>query len=69
MHRVGPWDNRGLAWLVLALLAAQYALGTLNVVLLAPVWLQVTHLLGADLLWTAFIVLAARLTLEPRQGL
>lgn len=61
------WNNRGLAMLVLGLLAVQYALGTVDVLALAPVWLQVTHLLGADLLWTALIVLAARLTLEPKQ--
>ena len=58
-------DHRGLAALVLLLLATQYTLGALNLLLLAPVWLQVTHLLGADLLWTALIVLAARLTLQP----
>lgn len=68
LRRSDHWDNRGLAWLVVALLAAQYALGALNVVLLAPVWLQVTHLLGADLLWTAFIVLAARLTLQTNEA-
>ena len=52
-------------WLVLILLAAQYALGILDVVFLAPVWLQIAHLLGADLLWAALVVLVARLTLEP----
>lgn len=62
------WNNRRLAVLVLALLALQYALGAADVLALAPVWLQVTHLLGADLLWTALIVLAARLTLEPKQA-
>jgi cytochrome c oxidase assembly protein subunit 15 len=62
------WDNRGLSALVLILLAAQYllgVLGVLNVVLLAPVWLQIVHLLGADVLWAALVVLTARLTLEP----
>ncbi len=59
------WDNRGLSALVLILLAAQYLLGVLDVVLLAPVWLQIVHLLGADILWTALVVLTARLTLEP----
>lgn len=59
------WDNRRLAALVLVLLAAQYLLGILDVVLLAPLWLQVMHLLGADLLWSALVVLTARLTLEP----
>jgi len=60
------WDNRGLSALVLLLLAAQYVLGLLDVVLLAPLWLQVVHLLGADVLWAALVVLTARLTLEPR---
>jgi cytochrome c oxidase assembly protein subunit 15 len=59
------WNNRGLSALVLILLALQYALGILDVVLLAPLWLQVLHLLGADVLWSALVVLAARLTLRP----
>ncbi|HEV2322614.1 MAG TPA: COX15/CtaA family protein [Terracidiphilus sp.] len=66
MQRSNYWNSRGLGVLVLALLAAQYALGAADVFLLAPVWLQVAHLLGADVLWTALIVLAARLTLEPK---
>jgi heme a synthase len=64
-HGTAHWDNRGLSALVLLLLAAQYALGLLDVFLLAPVWLQVAHLLGADLLWVALVVLTARLTLLP----
>jgi cytochrome c oxidase assembly protein subunit 15 len=61
------WDNRSLSAAVLILLAAQYLLGLLDVILLAPVWLQVLHLLGADLLWATLIVLTARLTLQPRE--
>jgi cytochrome c oxidase assembly protein subunit 15 len=64
-QRTAYWDNRGLSALVLVLLAAQYVLGVLDVVLLAPVWLQVTHLLGADALWAALIVLTARVMLQP----
>lgn len=64
-QRTTHWDNRGLSALVLVLLAAQYVLGVLDVVLLAPVWLQIAHLLGADVLWAALVVLAARLTLQP----
>jgi heme a synthase len=63
--RENPWDNRALSTLVVALLAAQYLLGALDVWLLAPVWMQVVHLLGADALWTALVVLTARLTLLP----
>jgi heme a synthase len=62
------WDNRGLSALVLVLLAAQYVLGVLDVVLLAPVWLQTAHLLGADVLWAALVVLTARLTLPPTEA-
>jgi len=64
-QRTGHWDNRGLSALVLVLLAMQYGLGVLDVAFLAPVWLQIVHLLGADVLWSALVVLAARVTLEP----
>lgn len=66
-HRT-HWDNRGLSALVLILLALQYVLGFLDVVFLAPVWLQIAHLLGADMMWTALVVLAARIALEPVDG-
>jgi cytochrome c oxidase assembly protein subunit 15 len=59
------WDNRGLSALVLVLLALQYVLGVFDVLLLAPLWLQIAHLLGADVLWSALVVLTARLTLQP----
>ena len=64
-RRGGPWDNRSLSALVVGLLALQYVFGALDVWLLAPVWMQVVHLLGADLLWSALVVLTARLTLLP----
>jgi len=44
-------------------------LGVMDVVWLAPLWLQVAHLLGADALWSALIVLTARLTLEPTESI
>jgi len=62
------WENRRLSALVLALLAVVYTLGLLDVVLLAPLWVQVTHLLAADTLWASLVVLTARLTLEPREA-
>jgi cytochrome c oxidase assembly protein subunit 15 len=65
-QRSSHWDNRSLSALVLILLAAQYVLGVLDVFLLAPVWLQIAHLLGADALWAALVVLTARLTLQPK---
>jgi cytochrome c oxidase assembly protein subunit 15 len=57
--------NRGLAFLVLGLLGLQYLLGVADVALLAPTWLQMAHLLGADLLWIALVILSARLCLIP----
>lgn len=67
-HKSVHWDNRGLSALVLVLLAAQYVLGVMDVFLLAPLWLQVAHLLGADVLWVALVVLTARLTLVPKEA-
>jgi cytochrome c oxidase assembly protein subunit 15 len=50
---------RRLAGAVLALLGFQFALGLADVLLLAPVWMQIVHLLGADLYWVALVTLAA----------
>ena len=48
--------GRSLATLCLT----QTALGGLNVLLLAPVWMQVAHLLLADLVWIVLVLFAAR---------
>jgi heme a synthase len=64
-RRGGTWDNRRLAAFVVGLVALQYVLGALDVWLLAPVWMQVVHLLAADVLWTSLVVLTARLTMAP----
>jgi heme a synthase len=60
-----PRDTSGVApglgpgaWVAL-LAGLQSAIGGLNVLLLAPVWLQLVHLLVADLLWIAVVLLAA----------
>jgi heme A synthase len=52
--------ERRLAWAASGLALGQLAVGLLNVVLLAPVWLQIVHLLLADALWIAFVLLAVR---------
>jgi cytochrome c oxidase assembly protein subunit 15 len=49
------WAN-----LVLALLGLQFVLGVADVLLLAPAWMQIVHLLGADLYWVALIATAAK---------
>ncbi len=44
---------------VVALLALQFVLGIADMLLLAPAWMQLLHLLGADLYWVALVLLAA----------
>ncbi len=46
------------AAVVAGLLALQFILGIGDVLLLAPQWMQVLHLLGADLFWIALVILA-----------
>jgi len=62
----GPGETRAwraggtrLAKLVCGLLGLQFALGVADVLLLAPAWMQLAHLLGADLYWVALVLLAA----------
>ena len=63
----GAWKgrNRQFAIGVVAMLALQYALGAADIALLAPTWMQIVHLLGADVLWIALVVLTARLCVVP----
>jgi len=58
-------QNR-LANAVLVLLCVQFGLGLLDIVLLAPVWMQIAHLLGADLYWIALIALTAKVAWDPQ---
>jgi cytochrome c oxidase assembly protein subunit 15 len=44
-------------WLVGTILL-QFALGGLDVLLLAPTWMQVVHLLGADIYWVVLVSVA-----------
>jgi len=54
---------------VTSLTFAQVALGMLNVLLLAPVWMQLLHLLTADLVWIALILLGASVLSRPGAAL
>jgi heme A synthase len=45
--------------LVIAVFAAQLVLGAVNVLLKAPVWMQLLHLGFADLLWILLVLMAA----------
>ena len=46
-------------WSLVGLVATQGGLGTVNLLLLAPIWMQMVHLLLADLVWIALVLLAA----------
>jgi heme A synthase len=48
-----------IARILTILVTVQLGAGFLNVLLLAPVWMQILHLLLADLVWIALVLLAA----------
>ena len=48
-----------LAWAVGGLIAIQTTAGIVNLLLLAPIWMQLVHLLLADLLWIALVLFSA----------
>jgi cytochrome c oxidase assembly protein subunit 15 len=50
---------RRAALAVIALVALETAVGGANVLLLAPVWLQLVHLVAADAIWIGLVLLAA----------
>jgi heme A synthase len=51
----------------MSLVGIQLAAGLLNLVLLAPLWMQLVHLLLGDLLWISLVLLcAAMLTPETK---
>ena len=58
---------RQLARIVAVLSGLQLFLGAVNVILLAPVWMQLVHLLFADLVWIAFVLMGAA-ALEARRA-
>jgi cytochrome c oxidase assembly protein subunit 15 len=57
--------TRSLALAVSALVAAQLLVGLVNLLLLAPIALQLLHLLTADLLWLSLVLLGTATLAEP----
>jgi heme a synthase len=53
--RVRTKLSRAVIWM----LAIQIVVGVADIFLLAPIWMQILHLLGADLYWIALVALAA----------
>jgi heme A synthase len=58
LRRPRLWVKR-YALMLIALVLVQLGAGLVNVALLAPIWLQLTHLLLADLVWLALVLLTA----------
>jgi len=58
-----------MARTLLLLIAAQFVLGVADVLLLAPTWMQVLHLLGADLYWIALSAACASVLAASAPGL
>lgn len=58
LARVLPVPDRMRGYLA-AIVATQLTAGVVNIALAAPVWMQVVHLLIADVLWVGFIVIGS----------
>lgn len=56
------------ASLVALLLLSQLVVGVADVLLLAPTWMQVVHLLGADAFWIALVIFATETVTLPLGG-
>lgn len=66
-------EHRKLGLWLAGLLGFQFLLGVLDVLLRAPVWMQVLHLAGADAFWCVLVVLTFSVTVvameQPHAGL
>ncbi|HSN77090.1 MAG TPA: COX15/CtaA family protein [Anaerolineae bacterium] len=54
-----------LSRLLAIVVVVQLAAGFVNVLLLAPVWMQIVHLLLADLVWLSLVLLSASVAAVP----
>lgn len=61
----GPAARR-FANLLNVLVFVQIAAGGVNILLLAPVWMQLIHLFLADLLWITLVLTGSELLTDPR---
>ncbi len=58
-RRAGDPFTQRAARVLIVLFLSQLFIGGINVILLAPVWMQLVHLLMADLVWITFVLLSA----------
>ncbi|MCO5141728.1 MAG: COX15/CtaA family protein [Oligoflexia bacterium] len=52
-ERIG-WRKNAALYLIAAV-GANICLGILNIILKAPIWMQIVHLLAADIIWVLFL--------------
>jgi len=57
--RISLEKNRQIGWVLISLMVVQLLAGLANVFLLAPVWMQMVHLLLSDLVWISLVLYAA----------
>lgn len=67
IFRPSPRTKR-FTMLLTGLFLLQLVAGLVNLVLLAPVWMQLLHLLLADSVWIALVLLGANTFAEPQGG-
>ncbi|MEW5981029.1 MAG: COX15/CtaA family protein [Acidobacteriota bacterium] len=65
--RVPPGDERGqrAKHALIGLIVAQVLFGFANLWMLAPIWMQLVHLLLADLMWIALVLTGAAVLAGP----
>lgn len=59
-------ETKRLAWALSILILVELSAGVVNLLLLAPIPMQILHLLLADLLWTALVLLSASALTEEQ---
>jgi heme A synthase len=60
--------NRQIGWLLMSLFVVQLVAGVVNVLLLAPVWMQMLHLLLSDLVWISLVIFTAEALAQEDQA-
>lgn len=68
VSRPARWTKRW-AFALVGLIVTQLSVGLINLVLLAPIPLQLIHLLLADLVWLALVLMSASALAQPEEVL
>ena len=57
--------SRMIAFVIIGVTLLQLIAGVINIALLAPVWMQILHLLIADLLWISLVLFSVESGIRP----